>query len=124
MTRGRKITDEEKAPLLAKIRELNAEGLYDPEIGQIVGLPKDKIGALRRQAGIPAVPPPVSTRIRKNGPTWAPCPSCGLAVDIPGNRYKTHQRHERRVIRGVVHLVPAGRCAGSAQRYVRPEVNA
>lgn len=113
------IPAELRPVLIERVRQLNADSLFDTEIGRQLGYASDTIRNLRHEADIPAVDR--ATRPEKFGPTEGDCPVCTLPVQIArSGNVKEHKAFFGRLTRGAVNgtvVQAAERCPASDRPY-------
>jgi hypothetical protein len=69
--------------LIERVRQLNAQGMYDTEIGENLGYSVWTIRRLRVQGDIPRLVSSSSNTNRRKAPTVdATCPTCGQSIDV------------------------------------------
>lgn len=82
------IPAELRPVLIERVRQLNAEGRFDPEIGRVLGYSSKTIMGLRREGGIGPVNR--ATRPELWNKDSVACPACRLVVDVRRNIIDRH----------------------------------
>lgn len=86
---SRKIPDDLRPLVIERVRQLNAEGRFDPEIARTLGYSSKTIQGLRRAGGIGAVARADRPELwNKNVMT---CPACRVLVDVSRNIITAHK---------------------------------
>lgn len=106
--------------VIERIRELNALGHSDRQIGGLLGYAGETIRNLRIKSGIEGIRRADSNKGR--GATDAECPVCGLLVDVISGIVAHHRGFLGRVGPGSINRTPvhiAENCPASGDFYGR-----
>lgn len=116
-----RIPKELRPQVIERIRQLNAQRLFDTEIGAQLGYSPETIRSLRNSADIPAV----SGMRNRPGPAahfTIECPTCGLLIGVERGVLEPHRGFFGRVGPGAVNGMPTrvvDECPSGFQPYTR-----